>query len=91
MARLLFLEPLAQGFHECVPAAERLDAGLLLIGQLQCEVLLEPVRRHSSFENRLERDFRPAKVRCKDAVVAVEVAFVLDEDRACHEIELVNC
>ena len=91
MPRLLFLEPLAQGFHECVPAAERLDAGLFLVGQLQCEVFLQPVRRHSGFEHRLERDFRAAKVRGKDAVVAVVVALVLDEDCACHEIELVDC
>ncbi len=58
------------------------------VGQLQAEGLPQPVGRHFGREQRLEGGFRAAEVRREDAVEAVEVALVLDEDGAGEEVEL---
>ena len=88
VAGLLLREALAQRLHQRVPAAERLDARLFLLGQGEREAFFQPVGRHLGGEQRLERGLGAPEVRGEDAVEAVEVALVLDQHGAGEEVEL---
>ena len=87
VAALLLLEAPAQRLHQRVPAAERLDPRLFLIGEGEREVLFQPVRRQFGGEQGLERGLGAAEVRGEHAVEAVVVALVLDQDGAGEVVE----
>src|SRR6185503_11690293 len=52
VAAFLLLQPLAQGFHQLLPAAERRDLLLLLFGQVQRDLLQQPLERNLALDAR---------------------------------------
>ena len=85
---LLLFEPLLQRLHELVPAAERLDELLLLLGQILLRELLQPLFGNLHDER---IDFDDAfEVGREHAVEAVEVLLVLNQARAREVVEVLR-
>ena len=86
---LLLGETLAQRLHELLPAPEALDHGLFFFGQIELFLLAQPVERNLA-EDLVEEHFLAAEVLTEDLVEAIEIAFVLDQRRACKVVEVVD-
>src|SRR5438270_13677244 len=52
MPAFLLLQPLLQGLHQLLPAAERFDLLLLFFTQRQLDLLEEPLERHLRLDSR---------------------------------------
>ena len=89
VAFLLLLQALLQGLHQLLEAAQRLDLGLLLVGEeLFCE-LLQPFRRdvrHQVLVDPLEA----LEDMGEDPVELVEVPLVLHQGGAGQVVEVVH-
>ncbi len=90
VAPLLLLQAPAQGLHQRVPAPERLDLRLLLVGELQSQAPAQPVGGDLGGEQRLDGLFGALEVRGERAVETVVVALVLDQHGAREPVELVH-
>src|SRR5205807_5338802 len=77
MPGLLLGETLAQRLHQLVPAAERLDELLLLLGQVALAEFLEPFVGQLGL--RISRGLEPFEDVAEHPVEAVEMALVLDQ------------
>src|SRR3978361_1825089 len=73
VAALLFFQPLAQGFHELVPA-HRLDLLLLFLGEVFLGELLQPFGGDVRLLHGIEQAFQPLEYRPEYAVELVEIA-----------------
>ena len=88
MPRTLLLEALLQGFHQLVPAAERFDERLFLVGERAFDHLPNPF--FGNLGPDVEDGFDPVEVRAEGEVEAVVQRFVLDQAGARQEIEIVD-
>ena len=85
---LLLGEALAQGLHQLVPAAQRFDELLLLLGQVALAELLQPFL--GQFGLRVARGFDALEALPEDPVEPVKVALVLDQRGARQKVEFVD-
>jgi hypothetical protein len=92
VAALLLLQPFAQGLHQLVEAAERLDLGAFFLGQVLFGELLQPVcGDFGRFDDILGGDlFEPGEGVGEGLIEAVEVAFVLHHGGAREVVEPVD-
>src|SRR5690606_34617231 len=88
VALLLLLEDLAQPLHQLVEAAQGLDRGLLLGGELALHHPPEPLL--GDVERELGDRFDALEVGAERAVELVEVALVLDERGLREMVEVVD-
>ena len=88
MAAFLLLQALAQRLHQLLPAAQRLDLFLLLLGQGEFDLLQQP------FKGNLRLDagngFHALPEFGESAVELVEIGFVLHQRDAGEVVELVD-
>ena len=89
MPALLLLEPLAQGFHELVPA-HRLDLLLLFFGEVFLGQLLQPLGGNIRLLHGVEQAFQPLEHGAEHAVELVEVALVLHQRGAGQIVEILH-
>ena len=89
VAALLLLEPLLERLHQLVPAAERLDLRLFLLGEVAIDQLAQPLGRDLLAESR-ERLLDALEVRRECAIEAIEVFLVLHHRRAGEVVEVVD-
>ena len=89
VAALLLAEALAQGLHQLVEAAERLDLGALLLGQVFLGELAQPVLGDGgALQDRLGGEVgEAAEDPAEDAVETVDVALVLHQGGAREIVE----
>src|SRR5690606_33432260 len=85
---LLLLEALLERLHELLPAAERLDLLFLLLGQVELDLLQQPLERDGRLHAGHALDALPELG--EGAVELVEVRLVLHQRRAGEVIELVD-
>ena len=92
MAALLVFQTFAQGFHELVKPAKGVDLGLFFGTKVFFGQLFQPVAGDiDSLENLRGTDvFQTGKTGGKGTVELVDVALVLDHDRAGQDIERLN-
>ena len=89
MPAALLAKALGERLHELVPTAERLDPGLLVLGQHALERLAQPVRRDVLRESG-ESLLRALEMRSERPVVAVVVFLVLHQRRAREVVEAID-
>ena len=92
MASLLLGEALAQLVHQGLEAARALDGGALLGGQQLLGQLFQPFAGQGGLADQgLDGDRLESREAFREgAVIAVDVAFVLDQDRAADGVEVVH-
>ena len=86
---LLFLQALAQGLHELVPA-HRLDLLLLFLGEVFLGELLQPFGGNVRLLHGVEQALQPLEHGAEHAVELVEIALVLHQRRAGQVIEILH-
>ncbi|MNI75290.1 hypothetical protein D3C73_1314280 [compost metagenome] len=88
MALLLLLQPLLQRLHQLVEAAQRLDLGLLLVGQVFLGQQPQPVLGDVGGDLLAGADaLQPLEHLAEDLIEAVVVLLVLDQNGARQVIE----
>ena len=78
MFLFLFLEALAQGFHELVPTAEAFDQGLFFIGQIQFFLLTEPFQRDVA-DDLVEEHLLAAEMFAENLIETIEIPLIFDQ------------
>ncbi|RMS54205.1 hypothetical protein ALP64_202598 [Pseudomonas syringae pv. actinidiae] len=89
MAFLLLLQALLELIDKLVEAAQRLDLRALFVAQRALELLAQPVFRNQRLQVIVEL-FQTVEVGTEGAVELVEMALVLDQNRACKKVELID-
>ena len=92
MAALLLGQPLRQGLHQLLPAAERLDLLLLLLGQVLFRQLAQPFLRDFGGDRlgAVGDAFQPLEDVGEDLIEPVDVALVLNEAGARQVVEILH-
>ena len=90
VALLLLLETLLQRLHQLLPAAHRLDLGLLLVGQKLLGELAQPFFGNFRGDALGGQRFQSLEDMAEHAVELVEVALVLHQHRARQVVEVVD-
>ena len=88
MPAFLLGEPLAQRFHQFVPAAERLDEFFLLLGQVPLGEFAQPFL--GQFGLRIGRGLDALEAMPEHTVEAVEMPLVFHQRGARQKIEFVD-
>ena len=89
VAALLLLEALLQLLHDLVPAAERLDLGLLLVRQIELGHRAQPLLRDLRLQ-RLAHQLEALEDVAEHLVELVEVALVLHQRGAGEIVEVLD-
>ncbi len=89
MTPLLLGEALFQGLEQLVPA-ERLQFGLLRLGQILLGELAQPFLGDGGGLDPLAQRLQPLEDRGEDPIEPVEMGLVLHQDGAGEEVELLH-
>ena len=91
MPALLFRQPLAERFHQLVKTAKRFDLGAFFLGQEFLGHFAQPFG--GDFDRGFRctgRRFQPFEDFAKDAIEAVQMAFILHQRGARQMIEILH-
>ena len=89
MALLLFLEPLFQRLHQLVPAPERLDLALFLLGEIALGHQSQPILRNLRGDVFAHR-FDPLEDMAEGPVEFIKIAFVFHKRRTGEVVEILH-
>ena len=88
MPRFLLGEPLAQGFHQLFPAAQRLDELFFLLGQKALGQFLEPLLGYLG--GRVRQGLDALKALAENPIEAVEMALVFNQRSARDKVKILD-